>query len=144
MHATPDNQEISAEPAQPVYQLYIVHFKLHLYFPGGEGGWVISRFKAKSQFKLDLTGTGTELSLARGRVLNASDGLESRPSLVFCLAISHIIGYKACLRPIRGKKMGLFEILFDLKAFLILMVLRNVNIHVISCIKNFPTILACK
>ena len=28
-------------------------------------GVVITRFKAKTKFKLDLTGTGTELSLAK-------------------------------------------------------------------------------
>ena len=33
----------------------------------GGGGWVVGDYqiKCKSQFKLDLTGTGTELSLAK-------------------------------------------------------------------------------
>ena len=48
---------------------------LYLYFPRGGWGWVvITRFRAKSQFKLNWTGTELELSLAT--VLGVFENIE--------------------------------------------------------------------
>ena len=68
MHATPNNQKMSAEPAPMCLSTVYSPFQaVPLLSQGwvGVGGSVITRFKAKSQFKLDLTGTGTELILAK-------------------------------------------------------------------------------
>ena len=56
MHATPNNQKMSAEPAPRCLSTVYSPFQaVPLLSRGwvGVGGSVITRFKAKSQFKLD-------------------------------------------------------------------------------------------
>ena len=56
----------------------MVHFELHLYFPGGGWGWVVI-IKLKANLSPNWTGLGLELSLAIMMFILATNLVASRP-----------------------------------------------------------------